>query len=82
MIRETDANSSTILELIDDIQRLGLSYHFEKDIKRALDRLFLPVNGANLMANEKTSVHVTALCFRLCRQHGYEVSQGTIFLFV
>ncbi|XP_058210690.1 tricyclene synthase EBOS, chloroplastic-like isoform X3 [Rhododendron vialii] len=71
----TDANSLTILELIDDIQRLGLSYHFEKDITRALDRMFLCVNGTNLWTQQKSTVHAIALCFKLCRQHGYEVSQ-------
>ncbi|KAI8558354.1 hypothetical protein RHMOL_Rhmol04G0085100 [Rhododendron molle] len=74
MIGDTDANSLTILELIDDIQRLGLSYHFEKDIMRALDRMFLYVNGTNVWTQQK-SVHAIALCFRLCRQYGYEVSQ-------
>ncbi|XP_058211462.1 tricyclene synthase EBOS, chloroplastic-like [Rhododendron vialii] len=77
MIGDTDVNSLTILELIDDIQRLGLSHHFQKDITRALDRIFLSVNGngTNLWANQEISVHATALCFRLCRQHGYEASQ-------
>ncbi|KAF7146392.1 hypothetical protein RHSIM_Rhsim04G0059400 [Rhododendron simsii] len=72
MIGDTDANSLTILELIDEIQRLGLSYHFEKDITRALDRMFLSVNGTNLWTQQKSTVHAIALCFRLCRQHGYE----------
>ncbi|KAF7144461.1 hypothetical protein RHSIM_Rhsim04G0059800 [Rhododendron simsii] len=75
MIGDTDANSLTILELIDDIQRLGLSYHFEKDITRALDRMFLRVNGTNFWTQQKSTIHAIALCFRLCRQHGYEVSQ-------
>ncbi|XP_058210693.1 tricyclene synthase EBOS, chloroplastic-like isoform X3 [Rhododendron vialii] len=75
MIGDTYANSLTILELIDDIQRLGLSYHFDKDIKRALDKIILSVNGNNVMKDQKIGVHAIALCFRLCRQHGYEVSQ-------
>ncbi|KAG5551789.1 hypothetical protein RHGRI_010018 [Rhododendron griersonianum] len=75
MIRDTYANSLTILELIDDIQRLGLSYNFDKDIKRALDKIILSVNGNNVMEDQKIGVHAIALCFRLCRQHGYEVSQ-------
>ncbi|KAI8558349.1 hypothetical protein RHMOL_Rhmol04G0084800 [Rhododendron molle] len=78
MIGDTDANSLTILQLIDDIQRLGLSYHFEKDITRALDRMFLCVNGTNVWSvwtQQKSTVHAIALGFRLCRQYGYEVSQ-------
>ncbi|XP_058210696.1 tricyclene synthase EBOS, chloroplastic-like isoform X1 [Rhododendron vialii] len=75
MIWDTYSNSLTILELIDDIQRLGLSYHFDKDIKRALDKIILPRNGNNVMEDQKIGIHAIALCFRLCRQHGYEVSQ-------
>ncbi|KAG5551790.1 hypothetical protein RHGRI_010019 [Rhododendron griersonianum] len=77
MIGDTNVNSLTILELINDIQRLGLSHHFQKDITRALDIILLSViNGTNLRADQPISVHATALCFRLCRQHGYEASQG------
>ncbi|KAE9456161.1 hypothetical protein C3L33_11937, partial [Rhododendron williamsianum] len=78
MIGDTYANSLTILELIDDIQRLGLSYHFDKDIKRALDKIILSVNGNNVMEDQQIGVHAIALCFRLCRQHGYEVSQAAV----
>ncbi|KAG5551786.1 hypothetical protein RHGRI_010015 [Rhododendron griersonianum] len=54
-----------------------MSHHFQKAITRALDRIFLSVNGngTNLRADQQISVHATALCFRLCRQHGYEASQ-------
>uniref|UniRef100_A0A2C9UUE3 Uncharacterized protein n=1 Tax=Manihot esculenta TaxID=3983 RepID=A0A2C9UUE3_MANES len=62
----------TILELIDDIQRLGLAFRFEKDIKRVLDR-FVDSEGRNLWTQK--SLHATSLMFRLLRQHGYEVSQ-------
>ncbi|XP_058210688.1 tricyclene synthase EBOS, chloroplastic-like isoform X2 [Rhododendron vialii] len=76
MIGDADVNPLTILELIDDIQRLGLSHHFQKDITRALDRILMSViNGTNLREDQLISVHAIALCFRLCRQHGYEASQ-------
>ncbi|KAF7146224.1 hypothetical protein RHSIM_Rhsim04G0057800 [Rhododendron simsii] len=78
MIGDTYANSLTILELIDDIQRLGLSYNFDKDIKRALDKIILSVNGNNVMEDQKIGVHDIALYFRLCRQHGHEVSQALV----
>lgn len=67
----------TILELIDDIQRLGLAFRFEKDIKRVLDR-FVDSEGRNLWTQK--SLHATSLMFRLLRQHGYEVSQGIIIV--
>ncbi|KAH7842191.1 hypothetical protein Vadar_002521 [Vaccinium darrowii] len=81
IIREKDANPLTTLELIDDIQRLGLSSHFEQDIKRALDRIFLSVNGPNVRTKQKSTIHAIALCFRLYRQHGYEVSQDLLLIF-
>lgn len=82
MIGDTDVNPLTILELIDDIQRLGLSHHFQEDITRALDRILMSViNGTNLRADQQISVHATALRFRLCRQHGYEASQGSLLSF-
>nr|ANB66347.1 terpene synthase 2 [Camellia sinensis] len=72
MIGDEDVNPSTTLELIDDIQRLGLSYHFEEDNRRALNRIMF-VQGTNVRLEK--GVHATALYFRLCRQHGFEVSQ-------
>ncbi|KAH7843805.1 hypothetical protein Vadar_020892 [Vaccinium darrowii] len=81
MIGDKDANPLTTLELIDDIQRLGLSSYFDKDIKRALDRIFLSVNGPNVRTGQKSTIHAIALCFRLCRQHGYEVSQDLLQVF-
>ncbi|KAJ4977940.1 hypothetical protein NE237_008720 [Protea cynaroides] len=62
-----------LLELIDDIQRLGLGYHFKEDIKKALDTIVC-MKGMKTRTNE--SLHATALQFMLLRQHGYEVNQG------
>ena len=78
MIGDEDVNPSTILELIVGIQRLGLSYHFEEDIRRALNRIMF-VQGTNVRLEK--GVHATTLYFRLCRQHGFEVSQGKSFFF-
>ncbi|KAH9744557.1 Beta-myrcene/(E)-beta-ocimene synthase 2 [Citrus sinensis] len=63
-----------ILELIDDVQRLGLGYRFENEIKRALHRI-LSWQGYDHVNPEK-DLHVTALRFRLLRQHGFDISQG------
>ncbi|KAG5226575.1 isoprene synthase [Salix suchowensis] len=71
-INNETAEFLTQLELIDTIQRLGLGYRFESDIRRALDRY---VSSGGLEAVAKTSLQATALSFRLLRQHGFEVSQ-------
>ncbi|XP_059661015.1 alpha-farnesene synthase-like isoform X2 [Cornus florida] len=64
------------LELTDKIEKLGLSYLFEEEIKEALD---------NIVSNSpsvKDDLYATALCFRLLRQHGYSVSQDMFRGFV
>ena len=51
------------LELIDNLHRLGVSYHFEDEIKRTLDRIH--------NKNTNKSLYATALKFRILRQYGY-----------
>ncbi|XVE92870.1 hypothetical protein REPUB_Repub01dG0140700 [Reevesia pubescens] len=75
MINSEDTEPLEILELIDDVQRLGLGYRFESEIRRALDRI------ASMKDEANKSLHATALCFRLLRQHGYEVSQDVFSSF-
>ncbi|XP_059452036.1 probable terpene synthase 12 [Corylus avellana] len=73
MIHNESADLLATLELIDDVQRLGLGYRFEREITRALDN-FASSKGCNDERIEK-SLHATALSFRLLRQQGYQVSQ-------
>lgn len=64
------------LELINAIQRLGLQYHFDNEIKKALQVIQNHSNDSWLF----NDLHSTALRFRLLRQHGYDVSQGIMFI--
>ncbi|XP_008226040.1 PREDICTED: (E,E)-alpha-farnesene synthase-like [Prunus mume] len=57
------------LELIDSLGKLGLTNHFEKEIKEALDT----VENSNTCITE--NLYATALHFKILRQHGYKVSQ-------
>ncbi|KAH7856190.1 hypothetical protein Vadar_033751 [Vaccinium darrowii] len=59
------------LEMIDDLQRLGVFYHFEDEIKRVLESIY---NNKYDKWKEE-DLHATALKFRLLRQHGYDVPQ-------
>ncbi|KAF5207272.1 Myrcene synthase protein, partial [Thalictrum thalictroides] len=61
-----------VLELIDDIQRLGLEHIFQDDIHQALG------NAADMKNND---LHATALRFRLFRQAGFSVSQDVFMVF-
>ncbi|KAL5707973.1 hypothetical protein ACHQM5_018817 [Ranunculus cassubicifolius] len=65
------------LVLIDDLQRLGVGYHFEKEIKRSLDTLF----GYEEALTEY-DLHTTSLYFRILRQHGYKASQDMFKCFM
>ncbi|XP_028802769.1 tricyclene synthase TPS4, chloroplastic-like [Neltuma alba] len=61
------------LELIDDVQRLGLGYRFHNEIKHALD-CYVSWEQSRPQTKQHTSLHAAALSFRLLRDHGYDVS--------
>ncbi|XP_055816086.1 1,8-cineol synthase, chloroplastic-like isoform X2 [Solanum dulcamara] len=56
------------LEIIDNLQRLGLSYHFEDEICNILNNLC----DKN---SKRENLYAKALEFRLLRQHGFNISQ-------
>nr|ABX57720.1 sesquiterpene synthase [Vanda hybrid cultivar] len=60
-------DSLQMMELIDAIQRLGIGYHFEKEINEALSRLFNTAYDGN-------DLYTVALRFRLLRQNRYHIS--------
>ncbi|XP_068339872.1 (-)-alpha-pinene synthase-like [Pyrus communis] len=60
------------LKLIDAIQRLGVAYHFEREIEKALERMHAAFDGDH--GNDDVDLYTVALAFRLLRQHGYNVS--------
>ncbi|KAF8100391.1 hypothetical protein N665_0225s0009 [Sinapis alba] len=63
------------LELIDDLQKLGVSYHFEVEINNILMDLHHQ-NGRSVWKFDKEEdLHATSLEFRLLRQHGFQVSE-------
>ncbi|KAF5450875.1 hypothetical protein F2P56_031191 [Juglans regia] len=62
------------LELIDILQRLGLSYHFEDDIRRILSSIYNTNRDYPDMCKKKR-LYATALEFRLLRQNRYNVPQ-------
>ncbi|CAL0333908.1 unnamed protein product [Lupinus luteus] len=76
MIIDESVDIWTTLELIDDVKRLGISYHFEKEITKVLDR-FLSLERCNVKSAH-INLHEAALSFRLLREYGYEVSAGII----
>ncbi|XP_011623138.1 (-)-alpha-terpineol synthase isoform X2 [Amborella trichopoda] len=67
------------LELIDSIQRLGVGYHFEQDIKVALDTIY---SNADIQQSWSDDLYATSLAFRLLRQHGYRMSSDVFCRFM
>lgn len=61
------------LELIDNLQRLGISYHFEDKIESILRRIY---SESRCGMAEREGLYETALQFRLLRQHKFHVPQG------
>ncbi|XVE68575.1 hypothetical protein DITRI_Ditri09bG0079200 [Diplodiscus trichospermus] len=61
-------NSNQKLPLIDAVKRLGVSYHFEKEIEDAMEAIY---HDSNDVGND---LYTTSLRFRLLREHGYNVS--------
>lgn len=74
------------LELIDCIKKMGLASLFDKEISEALEGVALMELKEEILNDnhdlhqdeniEEEDLYTTALCFRLLRQHGHEVSRG------
>lgn len=74
--RVSGHNVTEQLELIDDIQRLGLGYHFQNQIKSILDGIYFKMFKSG-ESRWETDLHTAALAFRLLRKLGHFVPEGT-----
>ncbi|XP_042404068.1 (+)-epi-alpha-bisabolol synthase-like [Zingiber officinale] len=61
------------LQLIDQLQQLGVAYHFKDEIADVLSRLHASLD--HVSSQLKDDLHATALLFRLLRANGFSVSQ-------
>ncbi|MFQ6641750.1 hypothetical protein Gotur_014287 [Gossypium turneri] len=68
MIVAPMANSTQKLTFIDSVQRLGVSYHFTKEIEDELENIYHNNNDA------ENDLYTTSLRFRILREHGFNVS--------
>ncbi|XP_057459035.1 terpene synthase 10-like [Lotus japonicus] len=64
------------LEFTDALQRLGVDYHYDHEIRKFLDDIF----KMNTL-NEENDLYATTLKFRLLRQHGYNISSDVFIRF-
>lgn len=67
------AHSSQLLNFIDAVQRLGLGYHFEREIEEALRHVYDSFQDGGEIYED---LYDSALLFRLVRQQGYKISCG------
>ncbi|XP_070032975.1 5-epi-aristolochene synthase-like [Nicotiana tomentosiformis] len=67
MLLATGSKLADTLNLIYIIERLGISYHFEKEIDDILDQIYN--HNSNF-----DDLGTSALQFRLLRQHGFNIS--------
>ncbi|KAL0437615.1 UNVERIFIED_CONTAM: Isoprene synthase, chloroplastic [Sesamum radiatum] len=72
MLENGDVEPLVLIELIDDIDRLGIAYRFQETIDRALERILL--RSSQVEQKMRENLRSCALCFRLLRRHGYHVS--------
>ncbi|KAG8370746.1 hypothetical protein BUALT_Bualt13G0015600 [Buddleja alternifolia] len=70
-LRESSKDYMRQLGLIDAIQRLGIEHHFEVEIDEALQNIFEKFDD---YCKDNEDMYITALGFRLLRQHGFRVS--------
>ncbi|KAI6697377.1 hypothetical protein NL676_017496 [Syzygium grande] len=73
-----EMNQVAELEFIDVVQRLGLGYHFETEIKNALSSIYNNTEDAQL----SDDLYTASLRFRLLRQRGYNVPQDVFQRFM
>ncbi|XP_020963795.1 (+)-gamma-cadinene synthase-like [Arachis ipaensis] len=77
------SNDNSILQklsLIDSIQRLSISYHFEREVDKALEEIYNNFTN-NSLPIEDYDLHFIALLFRLFRQNGYHISSDVFIKF-
>ncbi|KAI3445787.1 hypothetical protein Pfo_002452 [Paulownia fortunei] len=76
MLLEEEMKPVQQLELIDKLQRMGISYHFEDKINQILSCIHRKQKYCKNYEAEERVLHSTALGFRLLRQHSFSVSQA------
>ncbi|KAL2466529.1 Alpha-humulene/(-)-(E)-beta-caryophyllene synthase [Abeliophyllum distichum] len=79
MLKAPGKDMVEMMNLIETLERLGVSYHFDDEIEELLERFF---NLNSNYANEAYDLYTVALHFRLFRQHGYRISCGIFEKFI
>ncbi|RLN36423.1 (E)-beta-farnesene synthase-like [Panicum miliaceum] len=80
ILLETSASSEVVLklELVDTLQRIGVDYHYRKEIDELLRDI---IHGAQHEESCDDEPYVVSLRFYLLRKHGYNVSSDVFVKF-
>ncbi|KAL4180251.1 hypothetical protein AMTRI_Chr13g124310 [Amborella trichopoda] len=70
LIFEATDDPMAQMEVVDKIERLGIGYLFEDQIKTVLDAIYTD----NIGGSSGNDLHAVARRFRILREHGYSVS--------
>ena len=73
MITATADKIADKLHLIDAVQRLGVAYHFEKEIEDELEKILDHLDNDSIGDDD---FYTLSLSFRLLRQQGVKISCG------
>ncbi|KAH6812179.1 hypothetical protein C2S51_025941 [Perilla frutescens var. frutescens] len=76
MLTAPDSKMLDTMDLIDTLERLGVSYHFQNEIEEKLQHYFVHYynNDGDDQIHQAYDLHTVALHFRLFRQHGHPIS--------
>ncbi|XP_030442363.2 (-)-germacrene D synthase-like [Syzygium oleosum] len=69
---------SQMVHLTDQIQRLGIDYHFKREIDEQLEQIYKSYSQLDHEDFRVDDLHMVALIFRLLQQQGYNVSSEVL----
>ncbi|KAA3464753.1 putative terpene synthase 6 isoform X2 [Gossypium australe] len=72
MLMGSTADPLENVKFIDTLLRLGVSYHFEDDIKNQLETIF--TSHHNIFSGNHHDLNSTSIVFRVFRQYGFKMS--------
>ncbi|XP_022932164.1 (+)-gamma-cadinene synthase-like [Cucurbita moschata] len=72
MLMISNRNLLEKLSLVDSIQRLGVSYHFENEIDQVLEKIYANYRDFTSIDGDE-DLPTVSLLFRLLRQQGYKI---------
>nr|GLL31144.1 terpene synthase 10-like [Ipomoea trifida] len=74
MLNNGEMKEAEKIEMIDQLQKLDCSYHFQDEINAALTDIYNKKSSNSYKSSEEKDLYSTALEFRVLRQNGFDIS--------